>query len=707
MYPLLAIDSTLRIVFAIAVLFVVVPALCGTGAPACPGACPGDDRRGRLSYTFWFNFGWGIVILTIAGQLLTLMKLYALPTLLLLCALVILIARSVSQHRSPLALLADAHRWITVAIINILERRVSVARRARRIVRRARAAIHIDAVTAGWITLTLIAAAFRLYRPFATANLGYSDSYGHLYLVKLLDEGKQIDPAWGPYPRGMHFLLLAIQRLTNIDEILLVNFFGAIVGILLTLAVAWTARRLSDSNIAGLLSGLIFTTMVGGPTQYFLLGGSFESLDLAWARSMTLLPYANVPTGIGEFDVLLTAFQRQSSTLSQELAIVLLFPAMVFLWEWLRGCAVARLRGDTSEPRNPATSQPAFLGFIGCTAAIAAVHSGVLVPLVLLCAVAAIAALIAHLATMRDVARGALAGLIGILLGSTWLLGFIAYPFVAAGTRPGSTALFYFPFLRSFAGDAAGGTSAQQIDAFNTITPLLIVLAIVAIVMMIRGRVGTAIAGAIYLVFFLIHISSRLGLPQLVESRRNSEWFLMSIAILIGIAAQMWKRPLAFAVLAVWLARVPLPAALKDQLLNYSGYGSASLAVVEIAHKYEPYTWTLVSYGQEYPMVLGRGFHVAASEFLDRYDPASPELGIPTRHVFVITERVPHRFEVLDWRSRFRRGEIEHRLETWCQLYQATHGDIRLFLDDGNVQVFQISRSQAEANRIAKEARVQ
>jgi hypothetical protein len=308
---------------------------------------------------------------------------------------------------------------------------------------------------------------------------------------------------------------------------------------------------------------------------------------------------------------------------------------------------------------------------------------------------------------LRDVARGALAGLIGILLGSTWLLGFIAYPFVAAGTRPGSTALFYFPFLRSFAGDAAGGTSAQQIDAFNTITPLLIVLAIVAIVMMIRGRIGTAIAGAIYLVFFLIHISSRIGLPQLVESRRNSEWFLMSIAILIGIAAQMWKRALAYAVLAVWLARVPLPAALKDQLLNYSGYGSASLAVVEIAHKYEPYTWTLVSYGQEYPMVLGRGFHVAASEFLDRYDPASPELGIPTRHIFVITERVPHRFEVLDWRSRFRRGEIEHRLETWCQLYQATHGDIRLFLDDGNVQVFQISRSQAEANRIAKEARMQ
>jgi hypothetical protein len=167
------------------------------------------------------------------------------------------------------------------------------------------------------------------------------------------------------------------------------------------------------------------------------------------------------------------------------------------------------------------------------------------------------------------------------------------------------------------------------------------------------------------------------------------------------------RHLLAFVVTALWLACVPLPSSLRDRILNYSGYGSASLAVVEIAHEYEPYTWTLVSYGQEYPMVLGRGFHVTATDFLDRYDPATPELQIPTRYVFVLTERVPHHFEVQDWRSRFTRGDVERRLETWCQLYRATHDDLRLFLDDGNVQVFQISRSQAEANRIAKEARVQ
>ena len=56
---------------------------------------------------------------------------------------------------------------------------------------------------AAWIVLIIVAAAFRLYRPFASANLGFSDTYVHMYLLKLLEEGRQVDPEWGPYPRGL------------------------------------------------------------------------------------------------------------------------------------------------------------------------------------------------------------------------------------------------------------------------------------------------------------------------------------------------------------------------------------------------------------------------------------------------------------------------------------------------------------------------
>ena len=704
MYALLSIDSVLRIALAMTLLFVVVPRLAWPRTPASNGL----ER-------FWWDFGVGLTLLTIAGQLLTLMKLYALPTLLLLCAAIVLFGRAAYFHRRPLELLAAAQKWIVMATINVLERRVNVRRRVARAWRRVAArGSHVVKQNAPWIALIAVAAAFRLYRPFASANLGFSDSYVHLYLLELLEQGSQVDPAWGPYPRGMHFLLLAIQRLTNIDEILLINFFGAFVGILTTLAVAYTARRLARSTAAGLLAGFVFATMAGGVRQYFVLGGSFETLDRTWARLATHMPYANVPPGAGEFDVLLTAFQRQSSTLSQELAIALLFPAAIFLLDAFQG-AGGRAQGadgvlatspPAPRPLRPAPSHWHWAGFIGCTAAIAATHSGVLVPLVILCAIIAAASL----APPKEIARGAAAGLAAILLGSTWMLAFFAYPLVGSNTRPGGTALFYFPFLRHFA-DAAGGTSQQQIEAYNSLTPFLIALAIVAVFVILSRGAENVIAGATFLVFLLIHLSWRLGLPQVVESRRNTEWLLMSAAILIGsivalASRQPYRRRLAAATVALaWLLTIPNPATLN--LLNYSGYGTASLAVVKIAHQYEPFTWTLVSYGQEFPMVLGRGFHLPAADFLERYDPAAPQLRIPTRHVFVMVERRPHRFEVRDWRVRFGRAEVEQRLLTWCQLYRATHDNVRLFLDDGNVAVYQIDRSQAEANRIATEARAQ
>ena len=101
-----------------------------------------------------------------------------------------------------------------------------------------------------------LAAAVRFYRPFITANLGFSDTYVHLYLMRLLEQGRQVDPAWGPYPRGMHFLLAAIRELTNVDVILLMNFFGPVAGVLHQLRIdvggpldgANRGRRTHDST---------------------------------------------------------------------------------------------------------------------------------------------------------------------------------------------------------------------------------------------------------------------------------------------------------------------------------------------------------------------------------------------------------------------------------------------------------------------------
>ena len=694
MYALIATNALLRIVIALLVLFIGVPAL----ARRRPAALD------RMEW-FWWCFAAGVTALTLIAQLLMLLNVFSTITLLIAIVTLVLFTRARLSNRPVFALLRDLHRAIVVSSINILEGRVSVRRRLRRGWRRTMQRMRASLAPretrwsiAGWSAVVFASAALRLIRPFSTANLGFSDTYAHLYLFRLLEQGRQVDPAWGPYPRGMHFLLLAIHDLTNVDPILLLNFFGAVVGVLMTLTVADAARRLGGSIRAGVIAGLLFATMTGGAAQYYLLGGSITTPNAAEGREFVSLTPEQIPPTHGEYDVLQTVFQRQTATLPQELAIVFLFPAAMFLFR--------------------RTSRWHLSGYFFCTAAIAAVHPGVAVPLVILSGVT----VLVTRASFREIRTAALLGAAGIAVGSTWMFAFLRYRRVAAatvdvasGSSASTAAQYYFPFLRE--GEAA------RIVTWVAITPFVIACAIIAVALIVRAfflrsadsheyRAALWWTALAALVFLTTHVASRFGLPELVEVRRNSSWLVMALAVLTGVALfEIARTRIArfanvaiVALLAVWLVRVPVAEA-NDRLINYSGYSATAYTVLDIERRLEPFTWTLVTYGQEFPMVLGKGFHLPAADFLDQFNPEEPRLRIPTRHVFIVVEKEPHHFEINTWASRFSRGNLQQRLQTWCYLYQLSHRDIRLYHDDAQVRVYVIERSDAEVRKIAEEAR--
>lgn len=692
MYWLMSMDAVIRIAVAMALLFVVIPAL----------AWPRRDTATWLEWFFW-NFGAGIAIITLTGQILALAGLNSLLTILLVATLIVLFARSSHRGLPIWTFVKQAAERIFLGLLNIFDGRVNVRRRLRRTSRRAISRLRERTQSrltrlqiAGWLALTAIAAGFRLYRPLASANLGFSDTYVHLYVLKLLEDGRQVDPEWGPYPRGMHFLLMAVHQLTNVDEILLLNFFGAFVGVVMVLGVADAARRLSGSLIAGLVAGFLFATLVGGARQYFVLGGAFSADTASTFRA---LPYEAIRAG--EFDIVLTTFHRQTSTLPQELAIALLFPAALFLRDFLR-------KGDRWH----------LLGYAGCTTAIAAVHTGVLFPLAILSAL-----MLAVLALERSLAEGTLrrtliAGAAAVLIGSSWTLAYFMYPYVGGRASGSLTTLgdspylfYYFPFLRSLTGGAAAIPDADRVVV--TFTPFLIVctllaaaLIVVAILKRDELRGSRIWIAATCLLFLLFHFASTLGLPELLEMRRNAQWLTIALAIVIGMALVELGRFLPRAaslvlivlLLAGWTARVPLLSnpAIHDRIVNYSGYGASALAVLRIERSLEPYTWTIISYGQEFPMVMRRGFHLSAVDFLDGYDPQSDVLPIPTPHVFIIVEKTAHPFQINTWAQSHSRTDLEQRLQTWVHLYQATHSNMRVFLEDESVRVYQIERTPKE-----------
>lgn len=104
-------------------------------------------------------------------------------------------------------------------------------------------------------------------------------------------------------------------------------------------------------------------------------------------------------------------------------------------------------------------------------------------------------------------------------------------------------------------------------------------------------------------------------------------------------------------------------------------------------------------------MVLRRGYHLPAADFLDRYDPTAAITPIPTPHIFIIVEKTPHRFQINTWARRFSRAELQQRLQTWIHLYQATHRNVRIFQEDENVRVYQIQRTTEDIENMLRQAR--
>ena len=103
-------------------------------------------------------------------------------------------------------------------------------------------------------------------------------------------------------------------------------------------------------------------------------------------------------------------------------------------------------------------------------------------------------------------------------------------------------------------------------------------------------------------------------------------------------------------------------------------------------------------------MVLRRGFHVPAADFLERYDPGASITPIPTRHLFIVVEKTPHEFQINAWARRYNRAELQKRLLTWVYLYQGSHSNIRVFLEDANVRVYHIERTSDEIERLSARA---
>lgn len=635
-------------------------------------------------------------------HLLALLNLYGISSF-LLGLLLLKLGLVVHRYgRFPLRELIRWRRDVTLIGLRLLDKQITPRDVLRPALDRRAATLRrwLPADPGHGLWLALLAAVllygsyFRLRGPFTGLTLTVPDQYVHLLWVKLLRESRLLDEAWGVYPRGLHSLLLVLADLTNLDDVSVLTLVGSLASVLFVVAVFYAVYSFTRSYPAAILAALIFASLTGGTGQA-ALAGKYVTADYVLSARMPVvrlagLEFIYVPDHLLDRQaspLLDWMFVRQTSALPQELATILLLPSLVFAlrfvltrqWIWLL------LYAETL-----------FVVFM--------VHPGLGMVLAFPSLGLGVAALLAG--CPGGLPRLVAAGGAATLMGNVWILGVLV---VGMPQRVGGAA----PFLDQLLAKNGHGLTppAQPLYlSFPTALGVLLLLALIVIALAPSLPRPARLAGLTFAFGFMILVpllyASNLGAMQIVRPVRLVLPVALLACTVVGYAVHglglrmvtLHGRPLRTAValgLVVATAvawHVTYPPAWVPRERTGIEYATFPSAVRQIGRKYQPFTWTVVSYVQQYPQVLDRGFHVNAHEFLETHDPAALRLDIPTRRVFVFLEKEPHPFQFgEEWFYRHR-GDVQRRLHEWVSAYMVHHDDIHLWHEDAKTLIYLIER---------------
>ncbi|MBN1993424.1 MAG: biotin/lipoyl-binding protein [Anaerolineae bacterium] len=570
-----------------------------------------------------------------------------------------------------------------------------------------------------FIIVLMVSGYIRLSPTVTDPAPAYGDSYLHLLWLKGLGFNRLYPD--GLYPFGGYALLQVLRQFTALDPTLLIQLIPGLAGVLLVAAIYWSVVRLTGSRGAGLIGSALY--------------GIF-----AFAR---WLPVPVPPQG---------------DVLTVELALIFLLPSIVYLAEAIAGReAVAQPANKTAEPEQlvkPSLPYPAaswlflmavtcvFLiqPFVGILALFGSIIAGV------------IAAVLGRSlwAGLRLSGLALVAAVLGML---PLLIGFAAGKPIHLGPMRWDV-IFYGALLREgrFFPEPPPAPDLALLSYLGILGALLLILA--------PGRwlgvnrvlaTGWRVFGVFLLVLVVLFKPALFSLPELLAPHQVGRVLGLTLCAVLGLwlhqvvvllallayrlrlmsrerlqplvarvgvppavlppSSSAWELTATVVVLAALL--LPFPSILIPEptlavsALPKREYEAVADQVYRIKEEIPTYRWTIVTYPEALPQILGKGFFVENEDFLENYDPEAwrfdprqPELALSTPHVFIVVEKHPFVVSGDTTEEAKERDAIQQRLQDWVDRYQQTHNDMDIYYEDGLIAIYHIYRTPAEEQRI-------
>ncbi len=519
---------------------------------------------------------------------------------------------------------------------------------------------------------------------------------------------------------GLSVFVFILQIFTNIDSIVLFNIYPLLLIAFLLFGVYFFAKRLGLSSFVALWAVMIYGfVLVGSPLNDILITPVAPILNPSiidfWGFKLYTIPDEMVEGLSGPN---FTPYLRYFSGMAYEFASAFFLINLYYL---------IRAIDSGGRPRP-------LINYTLTLMLVFIFHGGgtidLLMPTSLLIA---LHALVSKKLTWRLFKRGILAVAIAAFLGNGWMLSMFIYgipqDFGAAA-----------PFLDRLLGTRQAAEDIAKMGAqevtISYLVPFHLYIFLFTIFLFFIARIQKR--GFYFSSFLLItlgtlflYFSENLGFSKLVHQDRSAEYLLLGMVPLIACSLRLFlylpiKRvfrslsrliflTMSYLLFIVLILFVPhyKDSNLLLQYVDRLHYSEVSKFLYFISQKDKPLTWTAVSFVEQYPKVLGKGYFINTNDFVIRYDPLAKSLPIPSKKIYLFVEDIPHTFhESDDWFYRWRR-QITQNLKAWIAVYASNHDNIRLWKKSRLLSVYLIDnsaymewlRKKSQSDRLRKRSR--
>ncbi|MGE5483744.1 MAG: hypothetical protein ACM3X4_01860 [Ignavibacteriales bacterium] len=499
----------------------------------------------------------------------------------------------------------------------------------------------------------------RMHHAITKAYYSCSDAYVHLAWSKYLSSGELYRD--GIYPHGMHAVLSLLDRMAFVDPYWVFRYAGAMVGVLIVLAVFYAVYRFTSDLPAAAVASFVYGIECGLPAS-------------AW---------------------------RQTAALPQEFAMLFLLPGLVFLNDYV----------GTDDRRY-------LLLFLAAYFMTLVSHPFISFYMLIGTACILLPAVIGRSIGLRQVGWLGIGGLLTSIAGTLpYSVGLVFHQRLHSVEWALSTQILEFSSGPTSVADTLRSIPKPEMTSVVCAAALVLAGGLSVLHRRASGRRPAAGLGLTCLVLFAMCEARVLGLPQLIEPQRTRMVFSLVAATILGQVASALRYAIrgnlrrVVAILAIVALGVYFhPKPYVSEMLEYS---VAAETYLRLRDEFPPLSWTLVAPVEQYQQVLGRGWHYELIRFVtefnvERVSRKSFRFPIPTPHIFVLVEKIPLGTKVPVtpemalkplpssgselgtgyYRNASLRSIVEARAMAICEAYMSSHNDATIYYEDDTIRVY-------------------